>query len=349
MTVATGTVRALTFRRPGSAEVGRRPAPIAGRGETLVAPRYVGICATDIELRDGTHPYFAMGVARFPLQPGHEWSGLVVASDNPNLPAGTPVVADPEVSCARTGCEWCTTGRIPWCPDRQEIGCRGHLDGAAAELVSLPTRNLHRVPVSVDLRDAVLAEPAATVFGGLSRVGPVYGCRALVIGAGTIGLIAAQVLRSQGAEVTVAVRRRSRDAALAGFSTIVIEDADHDPLPAGFPVVMNAAGSASAIALGIRALANGGQLALLGVPATPVEHLDVASILHKDATIHGVLNYSSGGASLFDVALAALAAGVIDGSAIVDSVIPLADADAAFARVNDADRARPKVLLGMTA
>ena len=349
MTVAVATVRALTFRGPGIAEVGLRPVPTAGPGMTLVAPRFVGICATDIELRDGTHPYFGMGVARFPLQPGHEWSGVVVEGDDPRLAPGTLVVADPEVSCGRPDCEFCTAGRIPWCPDRQEIGCRGHLDGAAAELVSLPTRNLHRVPDGVDLRDAVLAEPAATVFGGLHRVGPVGGRRALVIGAGTIGLIAAQVMRSEGADVTVAVRRPGREAALAGFETIVVEDADHDPLPPGFPVVMNAAGSSSAIALGLRALANGGQFALLGVPAEPVDHVDVASILHKDATIHGVLNVSSGGPALFDRALDALAAGVIDGSAVIDAVVPLAEAAAALARVDGAERARPKVLLGITA
>jgi len=349
MTVAVETVRALTFREPGVAEVGPRPVPATGPGMTLVAPRFVGICATDIELRDGTHPYFAMGVARFPLQPGHEWSGVVVESDDPALAPGTPVVADPEVSCGRAGCEFCTAGRIPWCPDRQEIGCRGHLDGAAAELVRLPTRNLHRVPDGVNLRDAVLAEPAATVFGGIHRVGAVGGHRALVIGAGTIGLIAAQVLREEGADVTVAVRRPGREAALAGFRTIIVEDAEHDPLPAAFPVVMNAAGTASAITLGLRALANGGQLALLGVPAEPVDHVDVASILHKDATIHGVLNVSSGGPALFDRALDALASGVIDGSAVIDSVIPLAAADVALALVDTADRPRPKVLLGMTA
>ena len=349
MTVAVETVRALTFRRPGTAEVGPRQVPTAGPGQTLVAPHYVGICATDIELRDGTHPYYAMGVARFPLQPGHEWSGVVVESDDPGLSPGTPVVADPEVSCARTDCEFCTAGRIPWCPERQEIGCRGHLDGAAAELVSLPTRNLHRVPEGVNLRDAVLAEPAATVFGGLHRVGPVGGKRALVIGAGTIGLIAAQVLRSEGADVTVAVRRPGREAAMKVFATIVVEHADHDQLPPAFPIVMNAAGSASAIRLGLRALANGAQLALLGVPAEPVDHVDVASILHKDATIHGVLNVSSGGPALFDRALDALAAGVIDASAVIDAVIPLDEADTALARVADGDRPRPKVLLGMTA
>jgi threonine dehydrogenase-like Zn-dependent dehydrogenase len=259
MTAALDTVRALTFRGPGLAEVGPRPIPPTGPDMTLVAPRFVGICATDIELRDGTHPYFAMGVARFPLQPGHEWSGVVVESDDPVLTPGTPVVADPEVSCGQPDCEFCTAGRIPWCPNRQEIGCRGHLDGAAAELVSLPTRNLHRVPDGVALRDAVLAEPAATVFGGLHRVGQVRDQRALVIGAGTIGLIAAQVLRSEGADVTVALRRPGREGSLHGFETIVVGDADRDPLPLGFPVVINAAGSASAIRLGLRALANAGR------------------------------------------------------------------------------------------
>jgi len=349
MTVAIETVRALTFRGPGIAAVGPRPVPTAGPGLTLVAPRFVGICATDIELRDGTHPYFAMGVARYPLQPGHEWSGVVVESDDPRFGPGTRVVADPEVSCGRADCEFCTAGRIPWCPDRQEIGCRGHLDGAAAELVSLPTRNLRRVPDGVDLRDAVLAEPAATVFGGLHRVGPVRGRRALVIGAGTIGLIAAQVLRSEGADVTVAVRRSGREAALAGIETIVVEDAEHAPLPAGFPVVMNGAGSASAVRLGLRAVANGGQMALLGVPAQPIDRVDMASILHKDATVHGVLNVSSGGPALFDRALDALAAGVIDGSAVIDSVTPLTDADVALARADASDRARPKILLDATA
>jgi threonine dehydrogenase-like Zn-dependent dehydrogenase len=77
--------------------------------------------------------------------------------------------------------------------------------------------------------------------------------------------------------------------------------------------------------------------------------VDVALILHKDATIHGVLNVSSGGPALFDRALDALAQGVIEGSAVIEAVIPLADAEAALTRVDAADGTRPKFLLGVTA
>lgn len=349
MTTGQGSIRGLAFLAPGSFALRERPWPAVGPDETLVAPRFVGICATDVELMEGSHPYFALGVAAYPLQPGHEWSGVVVQSSAGGYPAGTEVVADPEVSCGRPDCEFCTAGRIPWCPDRQEIGCRGGLDGAAAELVSIPTRNLHPVPRGVALRDAVLAEPAATVLGGMHRVGPVVGREVLVIGAGTIGLIAAQVLRAEGARVTVAIRRPNRTGALAGFETVLLRDSASDPLPAAYPLVFCAAGTGAAVRLGLRALANGGQLALLGVPGEPVDGVDVASILHKDATIHGVLNYSTGGPGRFERALAYLAEGVIDGAAIVDTVVPFEEVGRALARAADPTRPRPKVLLAVAA
>jgi 2-desacetyl-2-hydroxyethyl bacteriochlorophyllide A dehydrogenase len=348
MTATSGLVRALQFTAPGMAEVGTRPRPVARPDETLVAPRFVGICATDIELRDGTHPYFAQGKAVYPLQPGHEWSGVVVESSDPGFPAGMAVVGDPEVSCGRAGCEHCSVGRIPWCPDRREIGCRGHLDGAAAELVSVPTRNLRPVPDGVDLRAAVLAEPATTVFGGLHRAGDVRGRRVLVVGAGTIGRIAAQVLGHAGAEVTVAVRRPGSDASWP-FQAIVVPDPERDPLPPAFPVVFVAAGTPSAVQLGIRALANGGQLVLLGVPAERVDGIDIAAILHKDATVHGVLNYSSAGPGQFVRALDAIAEGAIDPEPIIDTVLPLREAQQAFARAGGRGRPRPKVMLDVSA
>lgn len=342
-------VRALRFTAQGVVGVGPRPRPVAGPDETLVAPAFVGICATDLEFRDGTHPYFAIGEAAYPHQPGHEWSGVVAESSDPRLPAGTPVVGDPEVSCGRPDCPFCTVGRVPWCPDRREIGCRGHLDGAAAELVSLPTRNLHVVPDGVDLRIAVLAEPATTVFGALHRAGDVASQRVLVIGAGTIGRIAAQVLQHAGAEVTVAVRHAPAGDGL-GVETIVVGEEPQGPtLPSEFPVVFVAAGTPSGLRLGLRALANGGRLVLLGVPAERVDDVEVAAILHKDATVYGVLNYSTGGASQFSRALDAVASGVIEPDRLIDTVIPLSEAARGLARAEERARARPKVLLDVSA
>jgi threonine dehydrogenase-like Zn-dependent dehydrogenase len=348
MTGKPATMRRLAFTAPGRAEIQTVPRPVGGEGLSLVAPAYVGICATDLELRDGTHPYFAQGVARYPLQPGHEWSGTVVDSPDPALPPGTRVVADPEVSCDRADCPFCTVGRTPWCPDRCEIGCRGGLDGGAAELVAMPTRNLRVVADSISLRDAVLAEPAVTVLGGLLRLGRIDGAPVLVVGAGTLGLIATQILRHRGESVTVAVRRANRGGSLQGVPTIVTGEDGAAP-SARFPVVIVAAGTPSALGVGLAALANGGRLALLGVPGEAVDGLDVASILHKDATIHGVLNSSTGGPALFGQCLDLLADGVVDGDAIVDRLYPLADAEAALARSADSSRPRPKVMLEVAA
>jgi threonine dehydrogenase-like Zn-dependent dehydrogenase len=326
-------------------------APVAGEGEALVAPRYVGICATDVEFLEGTHPYFGMGQAKYPLQPGHEWSGIVLESDDPGVPAGTRVVGNPETACGDPACRFCSVGHVPWCPNRCEIGCRGGLDGAAAEVIALPVAQLYPIPANVSDEYALLAEPAATVMGGMVRIGEIErGERVLIIGAGTIGIISAQVVRARGAQIDMAVRGRARHAVIERLGAHPVHAIDdRAALASRYRIVLNAAGSAEAVKLGLHALANGGHLALLGVPAEPVAAFDIASVLHKDATIHGVLCYSSGGPAEFQHGLDLIRDGVIRGEDLIDSVYPLERADEAFLRVADATRGRPKVLLAVRA
>jgi 2-desacetyl-2-hydroxyethyl bacteriochlorophyllide A dehydrogenase len=342
-------MRALRFTAPGKYEVRDYPPPTAGVGEALVAPRFVGICATDLEFLEGTHPYFGMGQARYPLQPGHEWSGIVIESDDPGLPAGTRVVGNPETACGDPECRFCSVGHVPWCPNRCEIGCRGGLDGAAAEVIALPISQLHTIPDNVPDEHALLAEPAATVMGGMFRIGEIVpGETALVIGAGTIGIITAQVLRAAGANVDMAVRGRARRAVIEQLGAHPVHAVDdREAVKSRYRIVMNAAGTADAVKLALHALANGGHLALLGVPAEPIDAFDIASVLHKDATIHGVLCYSAGGPPQFQHGLDLIRDGVIRGEDLIDSVFPLERADEAFARVADARRERPKVLLAV--
>jgi threonine dehydrogenase-like Zn-dependent dehydrogenase len=333
---------ALRFTAPGRYEVAQIDAPVRGAGEALIAPTHMGICATDIELLDGTHPYFEHDHAHYPLQPGHEWSGVVVESDDPRVPAGTHVIGDPEVPCGRPDCEYCSVGRTPWCPDRTEVGCRGGRDGGGAARIVLPTSALHVIPPGVSDVAALLAEPSLTVLGGLHRVGAVDGRRVLIIGAGTLGIIAAQVCRHRGAHVTLVETSRPRRNALAGFSItagpIAADSAD---------IVIVAAGSPQAFPAALDAVANGGQIVLLGVPGERVDGIDVAAILHKDISIHGVLNYSSAGPGTMQLALQLIAERVIDPRPIIDQVIPLADAGRALAAARATDRERPKVVLAI--
>jgi threonine dehydrogenase-like Zn-dependent dehydrogenase len=116
-----------------------------------------------------------------------------------------------------------------------------------------------------------------------------------------------------------------------------------------YEVVICAAGTPEAFGLSIAAVANGGVVALRGVPGERVDDVDVASILHKDATLHGVLNYSGAGPGTIDRALALIAEGVIDPGPIIDSSYPLDRAGEAFTRAGDAGRDRPKVLVDVAA
>jgi threonine dehydrogenase-like Zn-dependent dehydrogenase len=342
-------MRALRFTAPDRYEVGEYATPGRRLGEALIAPSFVGICATDLEFLEGTHPYFGMKQATYPLQPGHEWSGVVLESDDPGLPAGTRVVGNPETACGDPACRFCAVGHVPWCPNRCEIGCRGGLDGAAAEVIALPRSQLHPIPDNVSDEHALLAEPAATVMGGMVRIGDIEpGERVLVIGAGTIGIISAQVVRALGAEVDMAVRGRARHAVIERLGAHAVHAVDDRvALESRYRVVLNAAGSAEAVKLGLHALANGGHFALLGVPAEPIDGFDIAKVLHKDATIHGVLCYSSGGPTEFQHGLDLIRDGVIRGEDLIDSVYPLERADDAFRRVADVTRERPKVLFAV--
>ena len=100
-TIEPRMIRAVAFTAPGEFSLIDRRRPVPTSTETLVAPRFVGICATDLELLEATHPYFRHGLATHPLQPGHEWSGVVLESSDPSFPTGTRVVGDPEVPCGR--------------------------------------------------------------------------------------------------------------------------------------------------------------------------------------------------------------------------------------------------------
>src|SRR5689334_4879431 len=101
----------------------------------MVAPSYVGLCGTDLDLLDGSMPYFSQGWAALPLQAGHEVAGVVVASYGGEVPVGTRVVIDPVIGCG--ACPQCAGSRPTHCVDRLEMGVRGGMDGGAAERIAV--------------------------------------------------------------------------------------------------------------------------------------------------------------------------------------------------------------------
>jgi threonine dehydrogenase-like Zn-dependent dehydrogenase len=334
---APTTIRAVHFVGPGRFEVVEKPVPRADERSALVAPAFVGLCGTDLDLLRGTMPYFALGYTWHPMQPGHEWSGVVLESLDPGFAPGQRVIFDPIVGCGR--CERCATGPQTHCPNRREIGVRGGLDGALATAIAAPTSHLVPIPEGVRMRDAALVEPMVTVLNGIERARPQPGDEALVVGAGTLALLAAMILSARGLRTHVLVRNPLRVAAVEEAGGIPWRPGEKAAVDA-FDIVIEAAGTVEGVAAAFARTALGARVALLGVPDHPVP-VDVATLVTRDVTAYGCLN----GPGQFRAGLEAIAGGVVRPEVLIDRIYPFEEVAAAFARSQERDRARPKVLV----
>ncbi len=231
----------------GALSVRERLVPAAG-GEALVRVRLSGICGTDLELARGYYPF--TGII------GHEFVGDVVESPDPAW-IGARVVGEINVSCGE--CEACLAGRPTHCERRTVLGIDGR-DGAHAEFLRLPVRNLHRVPDSVPDESAVFTEPLAAAVEILEQVRVLPEERVLLVGAGRLGQLVAQVLALTGARLRVVAKHRIQKELLSarGIETIEPEEVE----PRRWDIVVEATGSPSGFDLAARALRPRGTLVL---------------------------------------------------------------------------------------
>lgn len=327
-------MKALVFEAPGQATIADVPRPIPAADELLLRPQFVGLCGTDLELLSGAMPYFTEGSACYPIRPGHEISALV-DRDSGTWRSGTAVVVDPVIGCGR--CPACIAEAPTGCSERSELGVRGGIAGGAAEYVAVPERNVHPLPPGVSLRHAVLVEPGVTALHAIRRLETSVGQRALVIGPGTLGGIAAQLLRSRGLEVDMPVLHQDRAAFVQRIGarvTAVVKTSHYD-------ITVEAAGTPDAIHTAIRGTIPKGRIAFTGIQAAPVDRVNINELVLKDLTIHGVIN----GTGLYGEMLKELALGSVDAEAFIAADFKLADASQALNRLADQSRTRPKVLL----
>ncbi len=274
--------------------------------EVLLRVSHCGICGTDLHMvMDGWGRPGSVG--------GHEYSGVVVAvgADVQEFATGDRVVGTPEHGCGR--CEYCRAHRPSLCTATGEFELGGS-DGAFAEFMRVPRQRVIRIPESLSLRDAALAEPLAVALHGITRSQIQPGERALVLGAGPIGALTIAALRARGVNEIVVSEPSAARQALArrlGASLVVTPDALEVP-PMPFTIVPDAvvcafecSGRASAVEAALTQLRKGGRLVLLGTgmqrPA-----LDGNRIILNELEITGAYNYDEAG---FLAALELLASG----------------------------------------
>lgn len=324
---------ALVVVRPGQAGLSARPAPVAADGETLIRPDLVGLCGTDLEIIDGqVDPAYV----RYPIGLGHEWTGIV-AGNSPL--AGCRVVVEGIVACGH--CARCSRGETNLCETYDEFGFTR--DGAAAGLVTVPSVLMHPIAAGVAAEDAVLTEPAAVVYRGLTRAAPGHGSRVLVIGDGTIALLAVYLLRLWSPAEVVLLGRRGAQAGLAAQAGAARFEVSPQAAGTGFDLVVEAAGAAAAAAVAFAAARRGGSVLLLGLPPHgDTVPLAVDDLVNNDVTILGSFSYTA--AAWRDV-VRLLNAGLIRPGFLVTHRFGLADWEQAIACLRGGEGPRGKVLL----
>ena len=248
--------KAVVIHAPGEARMEERSLPSLKPGDILVRVSYVGICKTDLEVLDGALGYYKEGVARYPIVPGHEFSGTIVQVGANNkfrerFKVGERVVGE------------CILSRDT--ATREEIGVVNH-DGAYAELVVVPGDHVHnRLPKELSLETAALAEPLAVVLRALRRLRPRLSPDAsvAVLGAGPIGNFVSQVLVREGYRVSVFDRNEERLALLRNIAhcgSTAIENM------ASFDAVIEATGSRELLERALKECRVGVPLLLMGFP-----------------------------------------------------------------------------------
>lgn len=295
------------------------PLPVPPPGEALVRVTLAGVCNTDLELVRGYYPFTGI--------PGHEFVGVVERSADAPDREGRRVVGEINAVCGE--CATCRAGRPTHCERRTVLGIVGR-DGAFATHLVLPARNLHPVPDGVPDETAVFAEPTAAALEVLEQVAIDAGTRVVVVGAGKLGHLVAQVLATTGCDLRVVSRGPRPLALLAarGIRTGAAEDLPERRAD----VVVECTGNPEGLEIARRAVRPRGTVVLKSTYHGRAS-LDVASIVVDEVTLVG----SRCGPLLR--ALESLARGAVDPRALVEERHLLADGVAAFERA-----ARPGAL-----
>jgi len=277
---------AVVIHGPERASLQKLPLPEVGPRDVLIKVAYVGICATDIEILKGELGYYRNGMGRYPITPGHEFSGTIarVGREVEALAEGMPVVVECIQTCRR--CEHCRSENWIGCKERKEVGVLGR-DGAYAEYVLVPGEFVHSLPAQTDLRKAALCEPAAVVLKGLRRLQRVLGQedrgRCAVVGAGAIGHLCARMLALRGFKVRAFDQSPSR---LAYFQGSTIQTSTELTGLEEFDAIVEATGSPQALQLILEKSRSGCILLLLGLPYAS-QPFNFETLVGYDKTVIG--------------------------------------------------------------
>lgn len=327
-------MKALVYTANQEMTYREEPEPDVANGDALIQIESVGICGSDM------HAYLGHDERRIPpLILGHEAVGTVIQGNQ----KGQRVVLNPLITCGE--CHPCLSGRQNLCSKRDLIGM--YRAGAFAEQIAMPERNLIAVPDHISSQKAALTEPAATALHAIllaERVvaRPLSESRALVIGAGSVGLLSALMLQDKGiSQVDIAETNQLRREMVERTTHCrIFNPIENSPKLEAYDVVFDAVGNSITRNTSIASVRSGGIVVHIGLMDNKGD-MDVRSMTLREITFIGTYTYTP---IDLQVTLQKLADGALGSLEWIDNR-SLQQGDAAFKALNKGQCAAPKIVL----
>jgi len=328
-------MKALLLSSYSNLELAELPAPSPAPDEVLIRVAACGICGSDVHGYDGSS-----GRRIPPIVMGHEAAGIIASIGNAvkNFVPGDRVTFDSTVYCGE--CPNCRRGNVNLCDRRQVLGvsCGDYRRaGAFAEFVSVPARILYRLPDSFPFAEAAMLEAVAVAIHGVNLVQLTPDSTALVVGAGTIGILTLQALRAAGCSkvfVTDVDAPRLELAKKLGATKILISDDSLVPKilertnNEGVDVALECVGRDETVAASIDAARKGGTVVLVGNIA-PNVNLPLQKVVTRQIRLQG----SCASAGEYPQAIEWMASGKIQVKPLITAIAPLEDGPRWFERL----------------
>lgn len=285
-------MKTIIINKPGEVNIIDTPKPVRKKGEALLKVLYGGICGSDLGTYRGTFAY-----ASYPRIPGHEFSAEIIEIDDNdrNLKPGMIVTCNPYFNC--TKCYSCKRGLVNCCTSNETLGAQR--DGAFSEYITMPIERIYDGK-GLSSKTLALIEPFCISYHGVSRADVREGDTVLVVGAGTIGVLAAVAAKAKGAKVyisDIAEKKMNYAVETFGLDGGILNDNHADfiqkveEITGGnyFDVTIEAVGLPSTFLNCIEAAAFGARVVQIGVGKKNVD-FDFTLLQKKELNVFGSRN-----------------------------------------------------------
>ena len=285
-------MKTIIINNPGEVDIIEQAMPVRKQGEALLKILYGGICGSDLGTYRGTFAY-----ASYPRIPGHEFSAEIIeiGDNDRNLKPGMIVTCNPYFNCGH--CYSCQRGLVNCCTSNETMGAQR--DGAFSEYITMPIERIYDGK-GLSAKTLALIEPFCISYHGISRANIQPNDKVLVIGAGTIGVLAAVAAKAKGAKVyisDVAENKMNYAIETFGLDGGILNDSPEnfikrvEEITNGnyFDVTIEAVGLPSTFQACIDAAAFGARMVQIGVGKRTHE-FDFTLLQKKELNVYGSRN-----------------------------------------------------------